>query len=152
MMISRDKSPTGVPFTLIKRSPGNRPVAPPPAPGSAKITGRKMGDISDSVRSKQMALRRLNPKSCRGDFCRLMTSCLGGGSCTSWTGGNGSCTSSKACTRAQRSMPCDSPTGLSENGGVAKEEFVVSVRLSALGDGDVSTCKWAACVGVCGAP
>lgn len=42
-------------------------------------------------------------------------------------------------------MPCDSPTGLRENGGVAKEEFVVSVRLSADGDGVVKIfklCGW----------
>jgi len=63
MMISRDRSPTGVPLTLMRRSPGRRPVAPPPAPGSANITGLKMGEVSDSVLSKQMALRRLKPKS-----------------------------------------------------------------------------------------
>lgn len=40
--------------------------------------------------------------------------------------------------------PCDSPTGLSEKGGVANEELVVSVRLSALGDVEVITSSWLA--------
>lgn len=54
-------------------------------------------------------------------------------------GGRGRSISSKLAVRDQRWKPCDSPTGLREKGGVAKEEFVVSVRESALGEVEVMT-------------
>lgn len=57
-------------------------------------------------------------------------------------GGNGKSTPSNVCTRDHRLKLCDSPTGLIENGGVANDEFVVSVKLSALGDADVITTKF----------
>ena len=106
------------------------------------MTGRKIGVSSEAMRSNAMAFRRLKPKSFLGAFCLTITSSLGGGNSTNLIGGNGRLISSKACTRDHRYEPCDSPTGLSENGGVAKDEFVVSVSESALGEGDVAMCKW----------
>lgn len=54
-------------------------------------------------------------------------------------GGKGRSVSSKFAVRDHRWKPWDSPTGLREKGGVANEEFVVSVRESALGEVDVMT-------------
>lgn len=140
IIISRGKFSTGCRLTLIKRSPGNRPVSfPVDAPGSANITDFDVGMKSDSERSSTMALRRLKPKS--WVFRRLMINSRGGGNETNLIGGNGRLTSSNCWIRVQLYSPCDSPTGLSENGGVAKDEFVVSVRLSADGDGVVAMFK-----------
>lgn len=66
-----------------------------------------------------------------------MTSSRGAGIGINLIDGNGKSMPSNACTRDHRWKLCDSPTGLIENGGVANEELVVSVRLSALGDADV---------------
>uniref|UniRef100_A0A1B0BF46 Uncharacterized protein n=1 Tax=Glossina palpalis gambiensis TaxID=67801 RepID=A0A1B0BF46_9MUSC len=82
MITSRDNSLTDVPFTFSRRSPGKRPVEPPPAPGSANMTGLNAGAVNDSVRSKQMALRKLKPKSWRGDFCLRIVNWRGGGNLT----------------------------------------------------------------------
>jgi hypothetical protein len=56
----------------------------------------------------------------------------GAGNPTRWIGCNGRLISSNCWTLFQRYWSCDSPTGL-----IANEEFVVSVKLSALGDGEV---------------
>lgn len=49
--------------------------------------------------------------------------------------------SSKEVVRDHRWKPWDSPTGLREKGGVAKDELVVSVKESALGDVEVTTSR-----------
>lgn len=136
MIVSRGRFSTETPFTLISRSPGKSPVVLLLIPeGSANITGWNDGAIN-SFRYKQIALRKLNPKSFRG-FWRLIIRALGGGSWSNLIGGSGKSTPSNVCTRDQRLKLCDSPTGLIENGGVTNDEFVVSVKLSALGDADV---------------
>ena len=71
----------------------------------------------------------------------MIINSLGGGSETNLIGGSGRLTSSNCCMRVQLYKPCDSPTGLNENGGVANDEFVVSVKLSADGDGVVAMFK-----------
>lgn len=72
-----------------------------------------------------------------------MVNVRGFGNCNRTMAGNGRLSSSKLAVRLHRWKPWDSPTGLRENGGVAKLEFVVvSVRLSADGDVEVITSKF----------
>uniref|UniRef100_A0A182N299 Uncharacterized protein n=1 Tax=Anopheles dirus TaxID=7168 RepID=A0A182N299_9DIPT len=153
MIVSRLNSSTGWPLTRSNRSPGSSPVRTVPVElGSANMMARIWGgpidrgaaetDRQPVGRSSTNAFRRLNPKSLRGPRCRWITSSRTGGSGCRWIGGSDRTTPPFA--------PCDSPTGLSEKGGVAKDEFVVvvvvSVRLSALGDGEASSCSMAAAV------
>lgn len=70
-----------------------------------------------------------------------MVNVRGGGSTRGTTGGSGRLKSSKLAVLDHLWKPWDSPTGLREKGGVANEEFVVSVKESALGEVDVMTSK-----------
>lgn len=94
MIASRGSLSTGWRLTCRSRSPGRSPVSLlVAAPGSAKMTDFDVGIKSDSERSRTIALRRLNPKSCV--FWRLdIINSLGGGKETNLIAGNGRLTSS----------------------------------------------------------
>lgn len=143
MISSRDLSSTLIPFTSINLSPGSRPVSLlccTRTPGSAKITGL-ICVTPFAARSTITARRSEKPKSFRGGGCLCIVSSLGSGN-TSGTN-SGSCSSipcsSNETDDRHLEKPCDSPTGDRLNGGVAKLEFVVSVRESADGLALVTT-------------
>lgn len=67
-----------------------------------------------------------------------MVNVRGAGRIIEGKSGSGRSTSSNVATLDHLWYPWDSPTGLKENGGVAKLEFV-DVRDSALGEVEVNT-------------
>lgn len=140
---SRDLSSTLIPLTSISLSPGNNPVSLLcciSEPGSAKITGLIwVTPLAD--RSTITARRKENPKSFRGGGCRWIVNSRGSGNSSEMISGNWSSTpcSSKDADDLHRDKPWDSPTGDRLKGGVAKLEFVVSVKESADGLALVTT-------------
>lgn len=140
---SRDLSSTLIPLISINLSPGNKPVSLlfcTSEPGSAKITGficvTPLG-----ARSTIAARRNENPKSFRGGGCLWIVNFLGSGSSNGTISGscNSTPSSSKDADDRHLEKPWDSPTGDRLKGGVAKLEFVVSVRESADGLALVAT-------------
>lgn len=145
MISSRDLSSTLIPLTSINLSPGSKPVSLLCCinePGSAKITGL-IWVTPFAVRSTITARRNEKPKSFRGGGCLWIVSSRGSGSSRETISGNCSSTpcSSKDAEDRHLDKPWDSPTGDRLKGGVAKLEFVVSVRESAEGLALVTTCK-----------
>lgn len=143
---SRDFSSTLIPLTSISLSPGSRPVSLlccTRAPGSANITGL-ICVTPFAVRSTITARRREKPKSFRGGGCLCIVSSRGSGSSSGTISGSCSsipCSSNETDDR-HREKPWDSPTGDRLNGGVAKLEFVVSVKESADGLALVTICMY----------
>lgn len=142
---SRDLSSTLIPLTSISLSPGSKPVSLLCCinePGSAKITGL-ICVTPFAARSTITARRSEKPKSFLGGGCLWIVSSRGSGSSRGTISGNCNSTpcSSKDAEDLHLDKPWDSPTGDRLKGGVAKLEFVVSVRESADGLALVTTCK-----------